>query len=348
MMPIVMTDPEKNPRVGTMVLSLAAVWETNPNDTTFAKFPDIYKSGFEIINACRGQIMQTLSVSPAAITQTMQVKNKPSQADVAREQQVDILTTADACTVLEEGILTPTARFMLELDHQHRKDKILIREFGEMGLKAKMSWVPPINMNKIHHYQWFGVERARNQMQIQQQIAGLGMVMKIPPQMYQGYRINLVPVITNMMEGLFGPRLAPLIFVDEAAEVTLDAAIENEFLADGMELAIHPKDQDQQHLQEHQKVLQETGDPNGNITRHIQRHMVQMQMKQQMQIQQALMQMMQGAAQQQQGPQQPGGRGRAGAQQRGPRGNGQNPPGAIHRDQIGPASGAPPQLRGGM
>jgi hypothetical protein len=344
MMPIVMTDPEKNPRVGTMVLSLAAVWETNPQDTQFAKFPDIWKSGFEIINGLKAQIMQTLSVSPAAITQSTQQKNKPSQADVAREQQVDILTTADACTILEEGILTPIVQFMLELDHQHRKDSILIRQFGEMGLRAKMDWVPPINMDKIHHYQWFGVERARNQMQMQQQIAGIGVITKIPPQMYQGFRLNMVPILTNMVEGLFGPRLAPLIFVDEAKEVTLEADMENQFLYDGMDLPIHPQDKDQEHIAEHQKLLQELGgDANGNIERHIQRHMIQMQLKQRAQMEQALQQMMNGP--QQQGQQQ--GKGRAGAQQKGPRGNGQGPPGMIHRDQIGPQSGQPPALRGG-
>ena len=43
MMPIVMTDPSKNPRVGSMVLNLAAIWETNPNDTQFAQFPALWE-----------------------------------------------------------------------------------------------------------------------------------------------------------------------------------------------------------------------------------------------------------------------------------------------------------------
>src|SRR5258708_27365255 len=80
MMPIVMTDPEKNPRLGSMVLSLAAVWEGDPQSTQFAKFPDLWKAGFEIVASVKAQIMQTLSVSPAAITQSGQQKTKPSQA----------------------------------------------------------------------------------------------------------------------------------------------------------------------------------------------------------------------------------------------------------------------------
>jgi len=344
MMPIVMTDPNRNPRIGSMVLSLAAVWETDPQSTQFAKFPDIWKSGFEIVASCKAQIMQTLSVSPAAITQSSSQKSKPSQADVAREQQVDILTTADAVTVIEEGILTPMVQMFIELDHQHRKDKLLVRQFGEMGLKAKMDWIPPIQMEKKYAYRWFGVEQARNQMQLQQQISGIGMVTKLPPQMYQGYKLNLVPVIINMMEGLFGPRLAPLVFVDEAKQMTLEPQLENEWLAEGIELAIHPKDQDQEHLKAHVEMMQQNGgnDPTGNIQRHIERHMAQMQMKKMLALQQAMQQMM-GGGQQQGGSQLPGGR--AGAQVRGPRGNGQGPPGMIHRDQIGPAAGQPPALR---
>jgi len=349
MMPIVLTDPEKNPRVGSMVLSLAAVWETSPNDTQFAKFPDIWKSGFEIVGACKQQIMQTLSVSPSAITGSQQTKAKPSQADVAREQQVDILTTADAVTVIEEGVLTPVVNFIVELDHQYRKDKMLIRMFGEKGLRAKMDWIEPIQMGKRYAYRWFGVEQARNQQQIQMQIAGLNMIRSIPPQQYPGYKLNLVPVITNLVENLFGPRMAPLIFVDEKAQMTLDPALENQWLAKGIDLAVHPMDEDPQHLQIHQQALMASeGDPQGNIRVHMQRHMAQMQMKQQAMLQQQISAMMGGPpGGPQPSPSGPGGP-RAGAQPRGTRQQG--PPGMIPRDQIGPASGQPPALRqrGGM
>jgi hypothetical protein len=293
--------------------------------------------------------MQTLSVSPSAITGSQQTKAKPSQADVAREQQVDILTTADAVTVIEEGVLTPVVNFIVELDHQYRKDKMLIRMFGEKGLRAKMDWVEPIQMGKRYAYRWFGVEQARNQQQIQMQIAGLNMIRSIPPQQYPGYKLNLVPVITNLVENLFGPRMAPLIFVDEKAQMTLDPALENQWLSKGIDLAVHPMDEDPQHLQIHQQALQASdGDPQGNIRVHMQRHMAQMQMKQQQMLQQQISAMMGGPPG---GPQpSPGGPGgpRAGAQPRGTRQQG--PPGMIPRDQIGPVSGQPPVLRqrGGM
>ena len=341
MMPIVMTDPERNPRIGSMVLSLAAVWECDPNSTTFAKFPDLWKNGLEIVASCKAQIMQSLSVSPAAITQSNQQKAKPSQADVAREQQVDILSTADAVTNLEEGILTPMVSFMIELDHQHRKSKLLVRQFGTMGRRAKMDWVEPIQFGKRLSYKWFGVEQARTAMQMQQQISAANVLGAIPPDKYPGYKLNLVPMLTQMVENVFGPRLAPLIFQDEKEQMTIPPDVENEWMVEhGLNLAIHPMDEDLQHMQEHAKALQETGDPLGVIRAHMARHQMQMQMKQQQMLAQKMAMMMGGG---QGGPGGP----RPGAQNKPPRG-GQQPAGAPNRDQLTAQSGAPPALRGGM
>jgi hypothetical protein len=345
MMPIVLTDPEKNPRIGSMVLSLAAVWECDPQSTTFAKFPDIWKSGFEIVASCKQQIMQTLSVSPASITQTGSQKSKPSQADVAREQQVDILTTADAVTVIEEGILTPVVNFMIELDHQYRDTPLMVKMFGEKGLRAKMEEVPPIQMERRYTFRWFGVEQARNQQQIQQQVAGLNVIKSIPPDQYKGYRLNLVPIITHLVENLFGPRLAPLIFEDIKAQFTLEAELENQLLVQGHDMPVHPMDEDPQHLQIHQQAMQ-GGDPLGNVREHMQRHMMQMEVKKMAAMQQAVQQMAGGPGH---GPPGQPGAPRPGAQPGAQRG-GQQPPGAISQDQIGPQSGQPPVLRqrGGM
>ena len=73
----------------------------------------------------------------------------------------------------------------------------------------------------------------------------------------QGHRLNLVPIITHLCQSLFGPRLAPLVFVDEAKEVSLDPQIENEFMVDGVQLFVHPMDKDPEHIAEHQKALQQ-------------------------------------------------------------------------------------------
>ncbi len=335
LLPIVMTDPEKNPRVGSMVLSMAAVWETSPKDTQFAQFPQLWMHAFEMVNACKAEVSQTLSVSPAAITQGAGAagKSKPNQAMVAQEQMIDILTTADAVTVIEEGILTPLLDLFIELDHQYRDEEITVRQFGEMGLRAEMEKIPPIQMDGRYQFRWFGVEQARNAQQIQQQIAGMNVIRGIPPQQLNGYTINLVPIITQLVENTFGPRLAPLIFLSPEQQMPVPVDQENHLLAEGFEAPVHKMDDDQQHIQGHQQALQmmEMTGENKNRKKflaHIWQHVQQGQAKQQ-------------AAMQPQGgePGVPGGAGpgvagtpRQGAQPGQPRAQG--PAGMIHQDQM--------------
>lgn len=334
-MPIIMTDPEKNPKVGTMVLGLASIWETNPNDTQFAKFPDMTESTLARISFAKNEIFQTLGVNPAMIAQSTGSKNKRNQAEIATEQQVDILTTADSVTVLEEGILTPWLQRVMAYDHQFRDRSLTIKQFGEMGMKANMQEIPPVQMNHRYEYRWFGVEQARNAQQVQQQIAMANVIKGIPPQLLPGYRLNMVPLVTRLCDNSFGHRLAPIVF-EKIQGVTVPADFENQLMTQGFETPVHPDDDDQNHIQEHLQAAQE-GDFHGMIRTHIMAHQQQMQQKAQ-------------AAQAAQNPQglpgAPGGAGpgvagspRPGAQPAGPRLI-KGPEGMINPDRMA-AAGAP-------
>jgi hypothetical protein len=337
LMPIVMTDPEKSPRIGSMILSMAAIWETSPKDTQFANFPPLWKDGMEIVAACKNEIFQALSVNPSAITQQgMGAAKKLNQAQIAQEQQVDILTTADAVTVVEEGILTPLLNRMVELDHQYRDEDLTVRQYGDMGTRAKMEKIPPVQFNRRWQFRWFGVEAARNAQQVQQQIAGMNVIRGIPPQQLNGYKVNLVPVISQLVENVFGPRLAPLIFESPEQQMPVPVEEENMMLGEGYEVPTHQMDDDKAHIQAHQQAvqmlqMQEGGGKNQKkFLAHIWAHIQQAQQKQQMAM----------AAQQGQGmPGVPGGAGpgvagtpRMGAQPGQPRTQG--PPGMIHSDQM--------------
>lgn len=271
LMPIVMTDPVQNPRIGSMILSLAAIWETSPKDTQFVNFPPLWKDAFEIVIAARNQVFQTLGVNPAMITQSTGAK-KPTQADIAQEQQVDILTTAEAVTTVEGGILTPMVQRMLELDHQYRKDAIAVRQYGELGVTAKMQRVDPIQLGDRIYLRWYGVEAARNAQQVQQQTAAVNVLRGIPPQLYPGYELDLTPAIVQLVENAFGPRLAPLIFKDLKSQLEQNPELENVALIYGIDLPAHRFDNHQQHMMLHLQALKETGDPMGTIRAHIMRH----------------------------------------------------------------------------
>jgi hypothetical protein len=339
LLPIVMTDPEKNPKVGSMIMSLAAIWETSPNDTQFAQFPQLWKEAFEIIAAAKAEINQTLSVSPAAITQALG-KKKPNQAEIAQEQQVDILTTSDAVTNLEEGILTPMLQRMLELDHQHRNTALLVRQYGEMGISASMERVEPVQFHRRWELKWFGVEAARVAAQVQQQISAVNVMRGIPPELYEGYKLSLVPVLKQLVENTFGHRLAPHIFIDMRKQLSKDARIENMGLYQGEMITPNEMDNHQQHIAVHQQALQELGDPHRTFEVHMQMHQIMMQ-KQAM------------AQQAKQGqPGAPGGAGQPGlpgqgAKPQGPNGQMQSPNGTIPQDQLAAAGSPVPPRRMG-
>jgi hypothetical protein len=333
LLPIVMTDPQANPRYGTMVMDLAAVWETDPKSTTFAKFPPLWQDAFQIVQQAKQQIFESLSVSPSMVPQQSGKPGaKRNQAEVAQEQQVDLLTTADAVGNLEESILTPMVQRFIDYDHQFRDDDKLIPIFGEMGLRAAMERVPPIAMDRKFSLVWFGVEAAKNAAQIQQMISTLNVLKGIPPEMYQGYKFNAVPAIVHIVENTFGPRLAPLIFVSERDQLTVDPDIENEMLREGFAVQVHPGDDDAKHIQAHMAVL--PSDQSGQARVHMQRHQLQMQAK--------------AAIAQQKAQGQPGGPGGAGpgvagtpkpgSQPQQPRGV-RGPPGMIRPDSM-PAAGA--------
>jgi hypothetical protein len=235
-------------------------------------------------------------------------------------------------TTLEEGILTPWIQMVMWLDHQFRDRSLTIKQYGEMGIKANMQDIPPVQMNHRYEYRWFGVEAARNAQQIQQQIAMANVIKGIPPQLLPGYRLNMVPLVTRLCDNSFGHRLAPQVF-EKIEGVTVPAEMENQLMLQGFETPVHPADDDQKHMMEHMQAIQQ-GDYHGHIRTHIMAHQQQMQAKAQ-------------AAQAAQNPQGlPGGPGGAGPGVAGaPKPGGQvqgprllkQPEGAINPDRMAAA-----------
>jgi len=282
-MPIVMTDPLKNPRTDSMVLGLGAVWDTSPTDTKIVEFPELWRSAMERAGTIKEQIFQTLGVNPAMVPgQTGGPGKKRSQAEIANEQQVDLLTTADAVTNISDSILTPLVQWFVELDHQFRDDVTTVQVYGEMGIEATQEEVEPLLLNKAYEYRWFGVESARNAAQMQQQIAWLNVAKEIPPEMYPDYELDLTPMMIQGTENVFGPRIAPSIFKRKNV-LTVDPALENEAMKFGYMMNVHPADDDAHHIQEHLIAAQADNDPHGTFRDHIQKHVAQLQQKAAMQ-----------------------------------------------------------------
>lgn len=310
-----------------LILAPGAVWDVPPNSVSFAQMPPIWQTAMEVLSSIKAEIFQVLSVNPSMITQS--ARKKQSQAEVAQEQQIDILTTSDTARVLEEGVLTPLINLIMELDYQYRDHEITARAFGEMGMQANLESVPPFETRTRYMFRWVGIESSRGAQQMQQKIAAWNVIKSTPPQMYTGRQFDAVPFLMDLTETVFGARLGRLVFKDIRDQISVDPEKENEMLSLGHYVPVHPMDNAQEHMVAHKKSLENEGDIFGMKAVHMQEH--------------TLIFMMQQQAQQNPDAQGAGPAGKPGQAQPGPREGAmpgqqrpaQRPAGAIHQDRLG-------------
>ncbi|HXI96329.1 MAG TPA: hypothetical protein VNG04_09390, partial [Candidatus Acidoferrum sp.] len=319
------------------ILDVGAVWPIDPSGMKPFSFPNLTSSTYEVVMRCESRIFQSLSVNPSMIPQQTGGKEKKhSQAEIANAQQVDILTTSDAATNVEDGILTPLMQHYADLDYQHRSKEITVQKFGELGVKADMEKIKPLQNTNRYWIKWFGVESSRNAAQVQQQIAFMGTLMQIPPDKYPGYELNIAPIIVGACENIFGDRRARLIFKDPKEQQTVPPEVENGLLAQGFEVLVHTSDDDGKHMQVHAQAP-----PSMQRDAHMKRHQIQADLKQKVEL------MAKVAAAQAAGGQGGGGRPpQPGAQPAG-RKQGKQRPGGIRPDSMTKAGAVPMPRRTG-
>ena len=330
-LPIVARDPEKYD--GPMVLNLAAIWDIEPGAVKFMEFPDLGPRGLRRIQSATQAIFQALGVNPAMLPQqTGRPGAKRNQAEIANEQSVDLLTTAEAVSVLEEGIFTPAMGWIVDLDYQFRNDELSVRMFGEMGKAASMQKVAPLQNRSGFEFVWRGGEQARNASNMQQAISLLNVLRPLRQDlMAEGTQLRLTPAIEAIVRNMLGPIIGGKTVVDARSQLTIQPDEENEMLMDGFMVPVHPLDDDVAHVQAHQQAMKQTGDMHGTLRVHLQEQLKQMQAKQQGVMMQKMQQQMQGAA----GGQAPGRPGLPppGASPAGPHAA-KGPPGTVHPDQL--------------
>jgi hypothetical protein len=339
MLPIVMTDPAKNPQTSTMLLNVGAVWKIDPQSTQFAQFPPIWKDGILLINDLSAQIMNAMGVNPSMIPQSSQTGRRQNQAEIAREQQVDIMSGLEEAAVMEDDVLSPTVTYWAEYDHQFRDEEATVKTYGPAGQAAIIETVPLLQSTTRFHFSWYGVEQVRNAA-VQQQLTAL-LNVAMSPTMTQalaknGKQIDPTSALETAFGRLIGWRESRKLMVDIGAKTAYDPELENRMLIEHFDVPVNPADDDQKHSQVHSPLLQHP-DPVVRMWAqiHLQRHAIQQGMK----TMAAAGQMGMGQPQ----PQQPQGPVPGGTAM-GPRPNGRQPPGAIPTDQM-PRAGAVPMPR---
>lgn len=340
-MPIVMTDPVKNPMISSMILGLGAIWQTNPNDTQLVEFPPLWQHGFQTAAALKMQIMESMDVNESMLGAAPRGR-KNAQA-IAQESQAAMASIVDTVRRYETGILTPLLEWFYELDQQFRDDELLIMQTGRIGLQAKMERIAPFQLYERYWFKWNGSEQMMGAQRVQQMIAFMNVARGIPPQQLGLRKLDIGPILDFIAEAICGPVMKGEVLVDMSKQVGLDPQREDEIMANGIALPVHPTDNDPEHIQAHQQAAAATGDPHASIRAHILLHVRQMHEKSAM-----LGPQPQGA------PGIPGGQGPGGPQPAPgvagtprpgamplPQRNMQNPAGAVHPDQMADQSAMP-------
>ncbi|MCK5603783.1 hypothetical protein KAR91_17985 [Candidatus Pacearchaeota archaeon] len=328
LMPITIVDPERFQKMASVIMTMGAVWPGDPAAVKIVEFPSQWAEAERVVEVCRSQILQSLDTSPAMISMGNAGK-RPTAAQISQEQQVSMETTADVVTILESTILNELLRWFYELDYQYRDKDMFVRRFGPVGLQAEMQAIPPMGVDTHYTFKWYGTEGVKSAQQIQQMISLLNVMKSLPPEMLNGRKIDAGPIIEQAANSTFGPRIAPKVLIDQTHMLTIPPEDENDMMLAGFVVPVGPMDDDVAHTKIHAATAVESGDPHGTIRAHLQATSQAMQMKA-------------AGAGGMAPPQQPGAP-RSGGQAQAPTGA-QNPPGAIHPDQM---QGEMPRDRGG-
>lgn len=331
-MPIVMTDPLKNPRVGSMIQAMGAIWETSPNDTKLVEFPALYQHAMNLRNQIKAQIMESMDVNEVMLGKAP-AGRKNAQA-VAQQSAEALATMGDVVKRFENGVMNQLLEWFYEMDLQFRDDELLIVREGEHGMQAKVEAIPPMQYGSRYFFKWNGADQAMGAQRVQQMIGFMNVLRGMPPQVLNGRKLDIGPLLDFASQAIFGPTLAQNVLIDERHKMAIPPEVENEMLLNNLPVQPSPMDDDIAHIQSHQQAAQMTGDTQGAFRAHIAQHAQALQAKAQ-----AANPKPQGQQGVPGGGGQPGvaGTPRPGAIPAGPRG-GQNPAGAIHSDQMADAS----------
>ena len=176
---------------------------------------------------------------------------KPSQAQVAQEQQVALESSADNIALIQEGVLSQVLEWFYELDYQYRTEAVTVKKYGQFGLQATMDQVEPWQVRDRYEFRWYGTEAFKSTQQVQQMISWANVLRGTPPDQLNGRKVDIGPMLEHITEITCGPRLASFTLVDKRHEMTMLPELENQLLRNLFPVQVHPGDDDVAHLHSH-------------------------------------------------------------------------------------------------
>lgn len=280
LLPVVMTDPLKNPNYAMMVYGLAAVWPVDPNSTKMAVFPSLWKDAVQYCQAIKSQIFESMEVNDMMMG--AMPSGRKNNAMVGAQQQESSVSVIYHAERFEETMLDPLMERLFEYDTQYRDEDMEIITLGGIGVKSIMQTVPPQEWGERYCFQWCGTSFVMGIQQMQQQIATMNVLRGVPPQQLNGRTLDITPILEILVQNVFGVEVGQRVLVDNRNKYSVPVEIEDELMINGIMTDVHEQDDDTQHIQAHQAAAKASGDLAGIIRTHIQAHMQALIQKRQM------------------------------------------------------------------
>ena len=319
--PIVAMDANSVQFPDSIRMAPAARWLMRDprNSLQFIEPPkDSAMAGVNVINFLIAMMNDVSNVSPfggAGIQGTGRARGRAvgTATGMSIISSEALLQVRDVVENIEAGVLTPSLGMMYSLYQQCLDRSLLLRMEGVKGAAMVETAVTRDDLVGAFTFQWQGSVFTFNQnVRVQQMLNFIQILARIPPDFLaqDNARVNWKYLLREIWATGFGDKEAQQIITDITPTRTVDAYIENELfrVGRGSEVTISPLDDDMQHAQMHDPLLQEPDlDPavKQMVAQHIQRHAVSYAMKelqkQQQAEQAAQAQLMGGAA-----PQGPG------------------------------------------
>jgi len=231
----------------------------------------------------------------------------------------------------EFGVMNKIMEWFYDLDLQFRDEELAVMIDGEHGVQSIVEKIPPQQVGHRYWFKWLGADKSNGAQNNQQLISWMNVLRGLPPNVLNGRKLDLGPMIDFLNEAICGPTMAQNVLIDERKKISVPPDMEDEFMVNNIPAFVSPLDDDIEHIRSHQEAAKTTGDLNGQYRRHIEDHIKAIQAKQQQPqpkgypgIPGSL-----GGG----GPAGVAGTPRLGAVPAQPRG-GQNPPGAIPADSL--------------
>ena len=257
--PISIIDPGLAGASNEFNVEPGAIWWANPAGVKLAQMPDVTPIAYQAIAQLKGLAQDYSDRSPALPPQLMGKSRTATQSEMV----FDSLGVDNWLFQLqnENLILSPMLQQWEAITDQNMDDKMLIMILGRRSGDMKRTLLSRSDLLGKYAYRWKGASIAANKQIIaRQMLDGLKVVSTLPPQALQGLNFNYGEFIKVMWNDLWQLPDADKILGQPEEMATQDAEAENEMVKMGLEIEVLPNDDDDQHMQTHDKLVEDLKD----------------------------------------------------------------------------------------